>query len=282
MSFNFNERYNKETYEGTLLVDALNICFRWKHTMQWQSYREEFLRMIESIANSYKCNNIIVCADQGSSAYRKAIFPRYKADRKEKFKDQTEEEQERFVEFFNEYEASLQDASEYYQVLRFKSVEADDIIAHIVKHKQQYELKDIWILSSDGDLDLLIQEDVNRFSWRTRKEITLENWNEHYEVSPEQFISFKVLMGDKSDNIPGIPSIGPKRAAGLLSQYDSAFDIYGVLPLESKYKYIQNLNENKDQILTNYELMDLITYCDEAIGEENLQKIRLAMGDIPW
>ena len=47
-------------------------------------------------------------------------------------------------------------------------------------------------------------------------------------------------------------------------------DIYNATPIPSKYKHIQALNENAEQLLTNYELMDLMTYCDDAIGKENI------------
>jgi hypothetical protein len=49
--------------------------------------------------------------------------------------------------------------------------------------------------------------------------------------------------------------------------------VYDATPIDSKYKYIQTINENAEQILQNYELMDLITYCDEAIGPENVADI---------
>jgi DNA polymerase-1 len=130
------------------------------------------------------------------------------------------------------------------------------------------------LISSDRDWDLLIQENVGRFSYVTRKEVTLENWNEHYEVTPEEYISLKCLTGDKGDNVPGIPGIGPKRAVGLIKEYGDALSIYDATPIESRYKYIQALNENSEQILKNYELMDLITYCDDAIGAENISVIR--------
>ena len=93
-------------------------------------------------------------------------------------------------------------------------------------------------------------------------------------MSPEEYISLKCLTGDKGDNVPGIPGIGPKRAVGLINQYGSAFNIYDATPIDSKYKYIQALNENAEQILINYELMDLLTYCDDAIGSDNISEIR--------
>jgi len=69
--------------------------------------------------------------------------------------------------------------------------------------------------------------------------------------------------------------VGPKRAVGLIEQYGSAFDIADQLPIDSKYKYIQNLNDfGAEAIYKNYELMDLVTYSAEAIGTENISEIR--------
>ena len=106
-----------------------------------------------------------------------------------------------------------------------------------------------------------------------RKEVTVDNWSTHYEVDREQYISYKCLVGDKGDNVAGITGIGPKRAAGLIKAWGSAYDIYDNLPINSKYKHIQELNANGEMLLTNYQLMDLITYCDEAIGTDNTSEI---------
>ena len=124
---------------------------------------------------------------------------------------------------------------------------------------------------------MLIQENVGRFSYVTRKEVRLDNWKEHYDIDPEEYISLKCLTGDKGDNVPGIPGIGPKRAVQLIEQYGTAFDIYNVCPIESRYKYIQSLNENAEQLLVNYELMDLMTFCDDAIGQDNIEDIGLKL-----
>jgi len=246
MAIKFAERYSKDNYKATLIVDALNLAFRWKHTNNHAGFRYEFERTIGSIANSYKSKKIIIAADWGSSSYRKALYPNYKADRQEKYKDQSAEDKIKFEEFFEEYEATLKLLEENYIVLRYRNVEADDIAAHLVKNRVQYELEDIWLLSSDGDWDLLVTEGVNRFSWRSRKEITVNTWSDHYEVPTEQFMSYKCLMGDKSDNIPGITGIGPKRAASILGEYESVFDIVDSIPLPGAYKYIEELNKNKN------------------------------------
>jgi len=272
MAFNFTDKLVNDG-NCTLIVDALNLAFRWKHQGR-TDFRYEYQRTVESLAKSYDCKNIIITADLGSSSYRKEISPEYKQNRKEKFAEQSEAEKMAFEEFISEYEATLELLQEDHTLLRFRGVEADDIAAHLVKHKDKYGLEYIWLISSDRDWDLLIQENVCRFSYVTRKEITLSNWKTHYDVSPEEYISLKCLTGDKGDNVPGIPGIGPKRALGLIKEYGDALTIYDECPIPGKYKYIESLNENYEQIRQNYELMDLITFCDDAIGADNISVIR--------
>jgi len=270
MAFSFEDRISDT--KTTLIVDALNLAFRWKHQGR-TDFRYDYQKTVQSLASSYGCSEIIIAADWGSSSYRKELYPDYKQNRKEKFAEQSEEERIAFEEFFEEFEATLEVLAEDYILLRYKGVEADDVAAHLVKHKNVYDLENIWLVSSDRDWDLLIQDTVSRFSYVTRKEVRLDNWREHYEVTPDEYISMKCLTGDKGDNVPGIPGIGPKRAVQLIRDYGDAMDIYNATPLESRYKYIQALNENAEQLLVNYELMDLMTYCDDAIGQDNIANI---------
>lgn len=277
MAFTFKEKILEANPKNTLIVDALNLAFRWKHQGR-NDFRFDFIQTVESLAQSYRSKRIIITADWGSSTYRKALDPEYKADRKERFKDQTEEEKMAFEAFFDEFEETLEELAKKYTVLRYKGVEADDIAAHLVKYKEQYELENIWLVSSDRDWGLLVQEDVSQFSYVTRKEYTLANWSEHYDVTPEQYISYKVILGDSGDNIKGFAQIGPKRASDLVNEYGTAFDIYDSLPIDSRYKFMIDLNANPERILLNYELMDLVEYCDEAIGADNVNDIRRIMG----
>ncbi len=278
MAFNLTDKMVNDDANSTLIVDALNLAFRWKHQGR-TDFRYDYQSTVKSLAKSYDCKNVIITADWGSSSYRKAISPDYKQNRKDKFAEQSEAERIAFEEFFEEFEASLDVLAEDYPVLRYKGVEADDIAAHLVKFKNKYDLEYIWLISSDRDWDLLIQENVGRFSYVTRREVRLDNWHEHYDIDPSMYISMKCLTGDKGDNVPGIPGIGPKRATQLIEQYGSAWDIYEAVPIDSKYKYIQDLNANCEQLLVNYELMDLMTFCDDAIGQDNIVDIERVINE---
>ena len=275
MAITFSSLGHPAPIGNLLIVDALNIAFRWKH-QGVTDFKYDYVRTVESLAKSYNAGTIIICADGGSS-YRKAIFPEYKANRKEKYAEQTEQEAKEFEIFMAEFSNTLTLLKEKHPVFQFKGVEADDIAAYISMNLDKFNFEECWMISSDRDWDLLINERVSRFSTVTRKEITLDTWDEHYDFEVEDYITFKCLTGDKGDNVPGIPGVGPKRAVQLMEQYGNVFDIYSACPLEGRYKYIESLNENAEQLLMNVELMDLVTYAEEAIGEENKQIIDLGI-----
>ena len=271
MAITFSNLGNPIQNGNLLIVDSLNIAFRWKH-QGVTDFKYDYVRTVESLAKSYNAGNIIITADGGSS-YRKEIFPEYKANRKEKYAEQTPQEEKEFAMFMAEFSNTLTLLKEKYPVFQFKGVEADDIAAYISMNLDKYGLDECWMVSSDKDWDLLINDRVSRFSTVTRKETTVHNWDEHYDFEIPDYITFKCLTGDKGDNVPGIPGIGPKRAVQLMEQYGDVFDIYDACPIEGKYKYIQSLNENAEQLLINVELMDLVTYSEQAIGEQNIEVI---------
>jgi len=228
------------------------------------------VRTVESLAKSYNCGNIVVLAD-GGSTYRKNIAPDYKGNRAEKYAKQTEAEKAEFAQFMGEFNnAFTQLKSRGHLTIKQKGLEADDLAAWIVGKKKEFGIEEIWLISSDRDWDLLIQEGVSRFSTVTRKEITIDNWDDHYDVEPDKYLTLKCLAGDTGDNVPGIVGIGPKRAVSLINEYGDLFDIYSACPIDSRYKFIQSLNENADRLLLNAELMDLESYSEQALIEADM------------
>lgn len=250
-----------------MVVDMLNLCFRWKHSGA-TDFAEDCLRTLQSLKKSYKAKWVILTADQGSSSYRKAIYPEYKQNRKDKFAEQTDAERAAFEIFFEDYQKTLDHlrANTDYPVIQFKGTEADDIAAYIVSRVQDYPVDHTWLVSSDRDWDLCVSDTVSRFSYITRKEVTANNWHTHYDCTQEEYISIKCLMGDTGDNVLGVEGIGPKRALQLVQEYGSALDIVACLPIASKLKYVQALNKCGDRIMLNYQLMDLVTFCRDALG----------------
>lgn len=256
-----------------MIVDSLNLAFRYKHSGA-KTFVDQYMQTVDSLKRSYKAGKVIIACDGGSSTYRRNIFPDYKGNRIEKYASQTDQERLDFEEFLKEFNRVIDTYKELgdYPVLKFSGVEADDISTYIVRKCRKTH--NIWLMSSDKDWDLLIDKNVSRFSYVTRKEITLDNWNEHYDYGVDDHISIKCLTGDSGDNIPGVPGIGPKKAAALVREFGSTYDIIASLPITSRYKHIANLNEfGAEALLLNYRLMDLISHCDEAIGPENCAEI---------
>lgn len=259
-----------------MIVDALNLAFRYKHSGE-RNFKDSYFNLVESLRRSYKAGKVILACDKGSSSYRKNIHPDYKGLRKLQYENQSEDEAAAFQAFLDEFNKTM-DAYEVestYPLLRFDKCEADDIAAYIVNKRRKQNK--IWLVSSDKDWDLLISDNVSRFSYVTRKEVRLDNWNDHYAGDPEDYISLKVLMGEtgqSSDNIPGVVGIGPKKAYALVQEYGSTYDIIASLPIKSKYKHIQALNEfGAENLIRNYKLMDLVTHCAEALGKDNCRTI---------
>ena len=276
MTKSFSEIVDDSYQENhVLIVDALNLAFRWKHSGALE-FVDDYIKTVNSLAQSYKASKIIIASDSGNSSFRKNILETYKGARKEKFAEQTEAERLEFELFFQEFNRTIEALmnNPKYTVFRFDKTEADDIAAYIVKNRKKFGYSTIWMASSDKDWDLLVSKGVSRFSYVTRKEITIDNWNEHYDWSQDEHISIKCLQGDSGDSVPGVPGVGPKRAFDLVRSYGSAMDIAESIPLPGKQKFIQAVNDfGAEGIYRNYQLMDLLSYCDEAIGEKNCKII---------
>lgn len=256
-----------QTNENTLLViDGLNLAFRWR---DFDEFTNEYVKVVRSLAKSYKAGKIIIAADQGSSSYRKTIYPDYKQNRKEKYETQTEEEREKFERFFNAWEECLLILEQEFILVRFPGVEADDIAGYITRNKDNYGIEQLWLASSDKDWDLLIQPGVSRFSYVTRKETTVDNWREHHDCDREDYVYLKAIMGDSGDNIKGVQGIGPKRGLEIITKYGNIYDIIDAIPIAGKQKYIQALNDSAQLLELNMQLVDILTYCEDAINWDN-------------
>ncbi len=272
--------YTDKNSASCLIVDGMNLAFRWMHAKKFE-FAEEYLATVKSLARSYQCAKIVIACDKGSSSYRKALHPGYKGARKEKFENQTEQEAENFEKFIKEFNRTMELCKEEFTLFRFERVEADDIAAYICANRKSFGIDRIWLISSDADWHQLISDHVSQFSTVSRKELTMENWSERYEYPPEDHISIKCLMGDAGDSVPGVDKVGPKKALALVEEYGSALDVAAALPITSKYVHIKNLNAfGAEAIMLNYKLMDLVTFCEEAIGEENCKVIYETMENL--
>ena len=259
-------------YNNLLIVDANNLSYRWLQRPNYDSFGADFIRTIQSLSKSYEAARTIVCFDFGKSYYRMDMHEEYKGTRK---KPQEEEENKKYEAFL----AGLNDLPDQLdeEVLKFRGVEADDILAWITQNvSDKYD--HTWIVSSDKDLIQLVDENVSIFNIFGRKEVTKQSLHEDLGLVPSEFMLSRIIEGDKSDNIIGIEGIGPKRAQTLAKEYKTLPNLLDALPIKGRAKYIQNLNAGVDTLIRNEKLINLKKYCEEAIvsgkeGEKPLAEL---------
>jgi 5'-3' exonuclease len=260
-------------YNNLLIIDANNLSYRWLQRPNYGSFGHDFIRTIQSLSKSYEAARTIVCFDFGKSYYRMDMHEEYKGTRK---KPQEEEEIKKYEEFF----AVLNDLPEQLdeEVLKFRGVEADDILAWITQNvSNRYD--HTWIVSSDRDLYQLVDDNISIFNIFGRREVTVESLRDDFDVSPSEYMLSRIIEGDKSDNILGIEGIGPKRAQTLAREYKTLDSLLEALPIKGRSKYITNLNAGADTLVRNEKLINLKKYCVEAItagkhGEEPLAELQ--------
>jgi 5'-3' exonuclease len=245
--------------KSLLLIDGNNLAYRWLQRKNYNSFQDDYLRTIESLAKSYNAERTIVCFDFGKSYYRMELLDTYKGNR---VKPQEEEEQKHYEEFF----VCLNDIPNMlpYQTLKFRGLEADDIITFLVDNISiNYE--HTWIVTSDRDMFQLLSDNVSIFNIFSKKEIDIGYFLETYSLKPEEYLFSRILEGDKSDNILGVEGIGPKRAQQLAKEYKTLDNLINSLPIKGKSKYICNLNASKEKLLVNEKLISLKKYNQKVI-----------------
>ncbi len=259
-------------YNNLLIIDANNLSYRWLQRPNYDSFGADFIRTIQSLSKSYEAARTIVCFDFGKSYYRMDMHEEYKGTRK---KPKEEEEIKKYEAFF----AVLNDLPDQLdeEVLKFRGVEADDILAWITQNVSE-RYNHTWIISSDKDLLQLVDDNISIFNIFGRKEVTKQSLMDDLGIEPSEFMLSRIIEGDKSDNIIGIEGIGPKRAQGLAKEYKTLNNLLDALPIKGRAKYIQNLNAGKDTLIRNEKLINLKRYCEEAIvagkeGKEPLDEL---------
>ena len=250
-----------EAYNNVLLIDGNNLSYRWLQRPNHGSFAHDFIRTVQSLSKSYEASRTIVCFDFGKSYYRMDMSEDYKANRKKPKEEDEIKRYDAFFEVLNNLPDMLDD-----EVLKFRGVEADDTIAHLVmKFEENDKYEKIWIVSSDRDLHQLISEKTSIFNIFGRREVTLETMSDDLQITPDLYLLSRIIEGDKSDNIIGVEGIGPKRAQGLAKEYKTFDGLLKALPIKGRAKYIQNLNMSRDLLIKNEKMISLKAYNQDAL-----------------
>lgn len=222
-----------------------------------------FTMMLMRILEEEKPTHILVAFDAGKTTFRHETFKEYKGGRQKTPPELSEQ-----FPFIRE----LLDA---YQVQRYELVnyEADDIIGTLSAQAEQdgFEVK---VISGDKDLLQLVSPsttvDITRKGITDVDSYTPEAIAEKYGITPLQIIDMKGLMGDSSDNIPGVPGVGEKTALKLLKEYKTVENLLTSVENVSGKKLKEKLEEYRDQALMSKELATIFRDAPVEVEVNNL------------
>lgn len=268
-----------------LLVDGMNAIFKSAYAIRnLKSGNQDtgavygVLKSLSSAVKEYLPSAVIITWEgKNNKDRRRELYPQYKEGRKTKDLD--------IQSVFNQIDI-LQDFSSCMGLgwLRVESYEADDCIAAIVN---EYSDLEIVIMSSDQDLLQLVSPKVKWYStgsFGQTKEINYDNFLTKMGVTIDKFLDYKMLVGDSSDNIPGISGIGDKTAKQILSKYSleeyrNSFTEEIALPRTKKLfepeakkilernRKLMDLNENKIPREELFDGLELDEYEEDGLIE---------------
>ena len=211
-----------------------------------------FTLMLERMLEDIKPKYALVAFDKGKQTFRHKTYQEYKGTR-DKTPSELVEQFGYVRELLDSYGIKYEEHFDY---------EADDIIGSYAKLAEKAGLEVI-IISGDKDLTQLASDNITIYY--TRRGVTEvdhytpEFINEKYGLSPEQIIDMKGLMGDKSDNIPGVAGIGEKTAIKLLAEYKTVENVLDNIDNISGKKLKERLAEGKEDALLSKELATIFT-----------------------
>src|SRR6056297_607382 len=223
-----------------------------------------FSRMLFKIIDEEKPDYIAVAFDLKGPTFRHEEYEDYKAGRKK-----TPDELIPQIDLIKDVLRSLN-----IPIIEKEGYEADDVIGTMAKEAAQKNIN-VKIVTGDRDALQLIDEYINVIY--TRKGITdiveydIEKVKEKYELRPDQLIDMKGLMGDSSDNIPGVPGIGEKTSIKLLKEFDSRENVLENIDKVSGKKRKENLRKYSEQAKMSKKLGKIVTDVSIDLDFEELK-----------
>lgn len=271
--------YNKpmEKKNKLLLIDGSSVAYRAFFALYNQIDRFKspsglhtnaiygFHLMINHILERVQPTHILVAFDAGKTTFRTEMYADYKGGRAK-----TPEEFREQLPFIREMLQHL--GIHYYDLAQY---EADDIIGTLDKMAEKTAVPyDVTIVSGDKDLIQLTDDntvvEISKKGVAEFEEFTPAYLMEKMGISPVQFIDLKALMGDKSDNIPGVTKIGEKTGLKLLLEYGSLEGIYDHIDQLKQSKMKENLIKDKEIAFLSRKLVTIDTQAPIEIGLEDI------------
>ena len=256
-----------------ILVDGNNLLFRSYYATAYTGNLMKnsegfptnalfgFVNMINKIINEEKPEYMMIAFDKGHN-FRQDMYDNYKDGR---------------IETPSDLKIQFPIAKELCTLMGIKYIEidnyeADDIIGTFARMADEDKNYNATIISSDKDLLQLISDEVNVKLLKQKDYILMDEatFVEHYGIKPIRMIDLKSLMGDPSDNIPGVKGIGEKTAIGLLQKYETLDGVYEHID-EIKGKMKEKLVADKENAYFSYKLATIYKTIDFEYTFEDIK-----------
>ncbi|MGB4962837.1 MAG: DNA polymerase I [Streptococcus suis] len=260
-----------------LLIDGSSVAFRAFFALYHQIDRFKsptglhtnaiygFNLMLDHMMKRIEPTHILVAFDAGKTTFRTEMFADYKAGRAK-----TPDEFREQFPFIRQMLDAM--GIKHYELSQY---EADDIIGTLDKMAERTDIPfDVTIVSGDKDLIQLTDEntvvEISKKGVAEFEEFTPAYLMEKMGITPTQFIDLKALMGDKSDNIPGVTKIGEKTGLKLLTEFGSLEGIYEHIDSMKASKMKENLIADKEQAFLSRTLSTIDTQAPIEIGLDDI------------
>jgi DNA polymerase-1 len=259
---------NQEKQKKLVLVDGSSYLFRAYHGLpKLESPTRHptgaiygVLNMLRKLVRDEQPDKVAVVFDAKGKTFRNDIYPDYKANRPP-MPDELRVQIEPLHEIIKAQGLPL---------ISIEGVEADDVIGTMSRQatEQGYE---VLISTGDKDMAQLVNKSVHLINTMNNHFMDEAAVVEKFQVRADQIIDYLALMGDSSDNIPGVPKVGPKTAAKWIDEYG---DLKGVMDNadEIKGKVGEYLRESLSFLPMSYELATIRLDCDTGISIDDLEQ----------
>ncbi|QAY90618.1 DNA polymerase I [Pseudomonas sp. ACM7] len=225
------------------------------------------LNMLKSLRKQYPGSPFAVVFDAKGGTFRDDMYAEYKANRPSMPDDMRVQ-----IEPLHQSVIALG-----FPLLCVEGVEADDVIGTLARSSAAAD-RPVVISTGDKDMAQLVDGHITLVNTMTGSALDVEGVKEKFGVAPEQIIDYLALMGDSSDNIPGVPGIGPKTASGLLvgvngglTELYAQLDIVPTLPIRGAKTLPAKLEEHKEMAFLSYQLATIKIDVPLDIGLDDLQ-----------
>ncbi|MFB3306141.1 DNA polymerase I [Pseudomonas sp. AMR01] len=227
------------------------------------------LNMLKSLRKQYPDSPFAVVFDAKGGTFRDDMYADYKANRPSMPDDMRVQ-----IEPLHQSVKAMG-----FPVLCVEGVEADDVIGTLARSSAAAN-RPVVISTGDKDMAQLVDGHITLVNTMTGSAMDIEGVKEKFGVAPEQIIDYLALMGDSSDNIPGVPGIGPKTASGLLvgvnggiKELYEQMDIVPSLPIRGAKTLPAKLEEHKASAFLSYQLATIKCDVPLDVGLDDLYLI---------